>query len=309
LPGDSSLAAAAAKVSERTAKLRAAANATDKVVTEQSEAEQLAARHLAQAQQSLDLATAARPSAESLAALEDSQLASEHRLADARFCVKKVDERINAAKAMLHYHELSAIDPAKAEAAWAALVERWTIAGQIAALKPLTPEQLAASAMQATGMLAPQVAAAAQKLAKSPPDELKNAPEADKSKIHSRLCELELLNQVRGTCREFVRLYGGDAGQDFQATANQALFFGNGTIVDGWLKPSGENLTSRLQTKLSETSALADELYWAVFSRPSTDAERKQVADYLAGRQNDQAAAIAEMAWALLGSTEFRFNH
>ena len=42
-----------------------------------------------------------------------------------------------------------------------------------------------------------------------------------------------------------MKLYGGAAGQDFQATVNQALFFGNGSTVDGWLKPAGENLACR----------------------------------------------------------------
>ena len=29
--------------------------------------------------------------------------------------------------------------------------------------------------------------------------------------------------------------YGGQPGQDFQATVNQALFFGTGGTIDGWL--------------------------------------------------------------------------
>lgn len=309
LPDDSSLADAAAKVAGRTTELLAAARLIDDNVKKHALAEQAAAQRVQDAQQAIDLATASRPSTDHLVALESERLSAEHTLADARYGAKVLDARMEAAKAMLNYRELIASEPAKADAAWTALVEQWTIAGQVAALKPLAPEQLAASAMQATGMLAPQVAAVEQKLAKSPPEELKTATEANKAIIQSRLCELELLNQLQGTSREFVRLYGGDPGQDFQATANQALFFGNGTVVDGWLKPAGENLVLRLQAKSAQPDALAEELYWAVFSRPANDAERKQVAEYLAGRQNDKAAAIAEMTWALLGSTEFRFNH
>jgi hypothetical protein len=307
--GDQTLTHAAAKVVERTAELLAAAKAAEDAAGQQAVALQTATRQAAGAQQALDLATAARPSAEALAALESDQLAAEHELDDARYCVKNLDQRIAAAKAMLEYRALRASDPEKADAAWEAVVERWTMAGQVAALKPLTPEQLAASVMQAAGTLAPQVESVEQKLEKSPPEELKKSADAERASVQSRLRELEILNQLRGTYREFVRLYGGEVGQEFQATVNQALFFGNGTIVDGWLKPSGANLVARLQGKSLEPGALAEELYWAVFSRSATDTEKKQVAEYLAGRQNDKVPAIAEVTWALLSSTEFRFNH
>ena len=39
--------------------------------------------------------------------------------------------------------------------------------------------------------------------------------------------------------------------------------------------------------------------------------ERAEVASYLAGRPDpkERPAAVRELAWALLASTEFRFNH
>jgi hypothetical protein len=33
------------------------------------------------------------------------------------------------------------------------------------------------------------------------------------------------------------------------------------------------------------------------------------VADFLAGRPGDRPAALQDLAWALLASAEFRFNH
>ena len=71
-------------------------------------------------------------------------------------------------------------DPAAAAPAWEAVLDRWTVAGQLAPLKGLTNEQFALSLMQATGVLANQDAAARAALEKSPPDALKNAAEADK---------------------------------------------------------------------------------------------------------------------------------
>ena len=106
---------------------------------------------------------------------------------------------------------------------------------------------------------------------------------------------------------EFVRQYGGESGQDFQATVNQALFFGNGGTIDGWLKPAGDNLVARL-AKIDNDAQLAQAMYFAALSRPASAEEVQQVATYCQGRQ-DRPQAIAEMVWALLASTEFRFNH
>jgi hypothetical protein len=308
LPNDKSLAEAAKAVAARSKELAAGASVAQKALADRAAFEEAAARKVAEAQQALDQAVAARPSTELLVDLEKAQLAAEHDLSNARHIAKSLDARIAAAQAMLDYQKLAASEPEKAEAAWAALVERWTIDGQVAALKPLAPEQLAASAMQACGTLEPQVAAADAKLAKSPPEELKKASEAEKAAVQSRLRELELLNQLRGTFRDFVRLYGGEVGQEFQATVNQALFFGNGTTIDGWLKASGGNLVERL-AKTTDAREIADEIYWAVFSRPANIDEQQRVIGYLAERQDDRPAAIGEIVWGLLGSTEFRFNH
>ena len=218
-----------------------------------------------------------------------------------------IDAQIATCKSILDHAALAMTDPVKAEAAWGPIVDRWTIAGRIAPLKPLTPEQLAASTMQATSMLAAPLAAAEAKLDKTPPDELKKAADADKPRVRTTLSQLELLNQLRGTFTEFVRQYGGLPGQEFQATVNQARLFGNGTVVEGWLEPAGENLVARL-AKSDETGQIADDMSWAVFSRPATEAERQATTAYLKDR-TDKPVAIGELVWALLSSTEFRFNH
>ena len=66
-------------------------------------------------------------------------------------------------------------------------------------------------------------------------------------------------------------------------------------------------------------SAVAEELYLSVLSRRPTAEERAEVATYLASRTTNLAktqnpaqerlAALRELAWGLLASTEFRFNH
>jgi Protein of unknown function (DUF1549)/Protein of unknown function (DUF1553) len=159
----------------------------------------------------------------------------------------------------------------------------------VAALKPLTPEQLAWSTMQATGLIA-----------------------AERQAPGKKLDEAALAAKLAGNVAPFVRVYGGlrgqPEGQTFQATSDQALFLANGSTVRGWLAPRPGNLTDRL-LKLDDPDDVAEELYLSVLTRRPGDDEAKDVAEYLHGRDKDRAAAVQELAWALIASAEFRFNH
>jgi hypothetical protein len=145
-----------------------------------------------------------------LAEVEQTQ-----RLADAQYAAAAIDARIKTCEMLLEYKTLAAADPEKAAAAWDALVERWTVAGQVAMLKPLTPEQLAASAMRATGALDAQEASAAAAIDNKPPEDLAQAADDDKPRIRTQLVELKLLEALGGTFNEFVRHFGGQARRGF----------------------------------------------------------------------------------------------
>ncbi len=158
----------------------------------------------------------------------------------------------------------------------------------VANLKPLTPEQLAWAAMQATGLVD------AERLALG-----KNAnPDA----LHARLA---------GQVAPFVKTFAGQPGEPphgFQATLDQALFLSNGTLIRGWLAPRTGNLTDRLLHG-KDADAISEELYLSILTRRPTDSERQEVASYLKGRDKDRSGALQELAWALVASAEFRFNH
>jgi hypothetical protein len=115
-----------------------------------------------------------------------------------------------------------------------------------------------------------------------------------------------------GNVATFVRLFGGQPGQpegqSFQATLDQALFLENGDLVRSWLTPRPGNLTDRL-LKLQDAQTVTEELYLSVLTRRPSEEERKEVAGYLKARSQDRLAALQELAWALLASAEFRFNH
>jgi hypothetical protein len=151
-----------------------------------------------------------------------------------------------------------------------------------AILKPLTPEQLAWSLMEATGLV-----------------------ETNRQALGKNASAAALDARLAANVAVFVRAFGGPAGkaEGFDARMDQALFLANGPTVRSWLVNRPGSLVGRL-ANLSG-SALADELYLSVFTRLPDDEERKEVADFLAR----QPGAHAELAWALLASTEFRFNH
>jgi hypothetical protein len=151
-----------------------------------------------------------------------------------------------------------------------------------AVLKPLTPEQLAWSVMEATGLVETTRLGMGKKV--------------DAAALQARLAP---------NVAVFVRAFASPAGkaQSFDARMDQALFLANGPTVRSWLINRPGSLVGRL-SKLSG-NALADELYLSVFTRLPDDEERKDVADFLARRPG----AYADLAWALLASTEFRFNH
>jgi hypothetical protein len=156
-------------------------------------------------------------------------------------------------------------------------------------LRPLTPEQLAWSMMQATGLI-----------------------EVER-KAQAKTDDKALFTKLAGNVQTFVALFGNQPGEpfdpaQFEATLDQTLFLDNSALLRGWLTPRPGNLTYRLGT-LADGGAIAEELYLSVLSRLPVPDERREVRDFLSRHVTDRPAALQELAWALLASAEFRFNH
>jgi len=205
--------------------------------------------------------------------------------------------------------ETAAKDKASVDTAIADLAKRLSRRGAVAGLKPLSPEQLAWSVMQVAGQVDhARTAAEAERAKQNPSNPDRPAPDAA---AKARAIEQAVYDKLNGNVGPFVSLFAAAPGQpqqDFSATVDQALFFANGGQVRSWLAPGGGNLTERL-LKLDAPKALADELFMTVFTRHPTDEEVADVSQYLAARTKDRPAAIQEIVWSLLCSTEFRFNH
>jgi hypothetical protein len=191
---------------------------------------------------------------------------------------------------------------------WTALVEFWNERGDIPRLRPLPPEAFTDSILQAAGIVASAEAKVRAKIKAAPPKEMKEASADEQETIEAILVDKQTFEPLRTNFTQFITLYSEGPGQEFSSTVNQALFFANGGLVEGWLKPADQNLTARL-VALSDADQLADELYLSVLTRRPSDLERENVTAFLKDRTSDRAAAIQEMTWGLMSSSEFRFNH
>lgn len=186
----------------------------------------------------------------------------------------------------------------------------------VAGLKPLTPEQLTSSTLMAVGHVAIQTTNANNELDKAaqaaaqPTANGQAQPAAPQPPLGGRERQVEenvWEKLLRPNAGAFVNLFGGGAGQpqdDFYATADQALYYGNGGTVFAWSSVLAAALNPQQDVKL-----LADEMYLNIFNRRPTEAESTAVATYLQSRGTDRVPALQEMVWALLSSAEFRFNH
>ena len=114
-----------------------------------------------------------------------------------------------------------------------------------------------------------------------------------------------------GNVTPFIHQFAAAAGQPqdgAEPTVHQALFIANGQPIQGWLSPSGTNLVrpafgrrSRRPSPRKSTSVSTRA------ARPTRNAPMSP--SYLAGAGKERASPLQELVWAVLASTEFRFNH
>ncbi|MEZ6141554.1 MAG: DUF1549 domain-containing protein [Zavarzinella sp.] len=237
--------------------------------------------------------------------------------------VSAIHKRIEAIKALDEYRlkfeqlsnkrsdQLSVKEKEAFNAAYDLLTQYWSEQFQIGIVEPMTPEQLTWSVLQATGAIDRQRTVSTVAIDKKSPFKPEDFKDPSKIKSRSKAIEDDVYTKLLPNEKTFISLFGHGAAQpqtDFFATAEQALFFANGNELRSLLTPAGGNLTDRLLKKTTN-ELLANELYISVFTRRPTKDEVADVAAYLKPRDKDRTAAIQELVWALLTSSEFRFQH
>jgi hypothetical protein len=179
---------------------------------------------------------------------------------------------------------------------------RWTSQGErpkdsdyaTAVMKPLTAEQFATSISLATGHY----------------DQLRAKFEREKQSRKIDVVTPAIARAWYGRERdvqEFASRFRA-GGESFEANSGQALFLSYNNLMQKQLNPSPGNLVERLTKQVNNEQAVRD-AFLSVLSRvPSSDELHRSI-EFLAGDNQQRSARCRELVWALLCSSEFRFNH
>jgi hypothetical protein len=153
----------------------------------------------------------------------------------------------------------------------------------VAAVRPLTPVQMATSMWVAT----------------TDPDTL--AGSLDPGEVEKRLTAIA--ERARGLADQIAR-----PGEEYQIGVSEALLLSNSDRPNELLAEGADRLVGRL-VPIKDPEARADLAVRNVLSRPPVDDELSLLSDFLRNRQERPAEACRQLVWALLTSAEFRFNY
>lgn len=95
----------------------------------------------------------------------------------------------------------------------------------------------------------------------------------------------------------------------FQVGVDESLLFSNGSkIAQDLLRDAPDRLLGSLK-QIPDDEAAVDRAFLAILSRPPALEERETAIAYLADRSDRRDDGLRQLAWALLATAEFRFNH
>jgi hypothetical protein len=98
-------------------------------------------------------------------------------------------------------------------------------------------------------------------------------------------------------------------GPDFQVSIDEALVFSNSArISQDLLRIDGDTLLGKLKS-VEDNREVATLAVWNIFGRAPAEEELQALEDYLKARPDRRDAALQQMVWALLTSSECRFNY
>jgi hypothetical protein len=118
----------------------------------------------------------------------------------------------------------------------------------------------------------------------------------------------KLIEQTEAGAKSLAGMFDTPIYGEFQVSANEALLMSNSSRIESeLLNESKEKLVGHLGT-IDDDAALVDAAVWNVFTRPPAEDETQALVDYLGKRRDRRVPAIKQLVWALLMSSEMRFN-
>lgn len=160
-----------------------------------------------------------------------------------------------------------------------------------AIMKPLTPEQFAWAVMQATGYA-----------------------DIYRKSLKEKLTEQALRKKLVSYEKRFVSLFGGLPGKpvkEFEVTADQILYLSNDGAIQSFVSLRTGNTADRvLKVPADQSKKVAEELYLSVLNRYPDQVETEEITKMLKGKTGtERSQMVSDLIWALVMSSEFRFNH
>jgi hypothetical protein len=96
---------------------------------------------------------------------------------------------------------------------------------------------------------------------------------------------------------------------EFQGSLSERLFMNNSHDLRQVILRRKGNLMDTLLSSTASWEERVEQLYLAVLSRPPGNEERKRFVEHLKSDPKNPGPLVEEAIWALLSSSEFRFNH
>jgi hypothetical protein len=141
--------------------------------------------------------------------------------------------------------------------------------------------------------------------AKKSDDELKAIDEATLEELVVQSDEL------KSTLKDFISNFGNSPKEpetEFAPSVKGALYLMHEDRVQKCLSPGAGTLIDDLAKELDDQATL-NRLFLSVLTRKTTDEEQSELLSFLEKNKERRGEALANLAWAMLTSTEFVVNH
>ena len=114
---------------------------------------------------------------------------------------------------------------------------------------------------------------------------------------------------------DFLKLFGRpvratacECERSVEPSVAQVLHVLNSTNIQSKLSHAGGKM-AQLCNRSADNAALVEELYLTFYNRFPTAEERTALTKYLADNAGNRQTAVEDIAWSMMNSTEFVFNH